>query len=462
MCPTVEVSRVPGPARSGDSRSSRSPCRAEGPGREALPGTGPDAKVFPKRAGSVTSPRPPVPCRPFDFLPGCSGGFFAESTMPNHDLNVNAPRPQRPRDDEVGCAGPGCCGGGAPSRRRFLQAVGAGTAALFGPRLPAVAGPFTPADFERLVPADKKLSPEWVRSLTERGSPARWRGAELEKIGMPVGGVGAGQLYLGGDGRLWHWDVFNQPHPTGDAHYANPPGPASPLDQGFALSPHVRRQAPRLPARPPRLLRRHLPRRIPDRPGRVPRQGPAGDRVAGGLLAVHPPERRRLQPARDGDAVHGEEHGDPTGRGERRRLAGERGLPPHGNAGTVVRTNRVVQKDGLTCLECAAEPAAAPATRAARAGRGLRRLRSGTLRRLDRRRHRLRRRAGREDRRCRPTRATSAATAAGSSTPTTPATAKTSPRATRTPASSPASRSPSSGTTSTSSSAAAGTRARPA
>ena len=52
---------------------------------------------------------------------------------------------------------------------------------------------------------------------------------------MPVGGIGAGQLYLGGDGRLWHWDIFNQRVGTGAEHYANPMKPASPLAQGFAL-----------------------------------------------------------------------------------------------------------------------------------------------------------------------------------------------------------------------------------
>ena len=81
-----------------------------------------------------------------------------------------------------------------------------------------MAGPFTREDFDHLVPADKKLSPDWVKSLFARGTPEVLRGSELKFVGMPVGGIGAGQLYLGGDGRLWHWDIFNQPgkRPTGD------------------------------------------------------------------------------------------------------------------------------------------------------------------------------------------------------------------------------------------------------
>jgi uncharacterized protein (DUF608 family) len=107
-------------------------------------------------------------------------------------------------------------------------------------RLPAVAGPFTGKDFEKLVPADKKLRPEWLRPLMERGMPAVYRGAELDKIGMPVGGIGAGQLYLGGDGKLWHWDIFNLPQPGhissgAGPDYAHPPTPTSPLEQGFVL-----------------------------------------------------------------------------------------------------------------------------------------------------------------------------------------------------------------------------------
>ncbi len=98
-----------------------------------------------------------------------------------------------------------------------------------------MAGPFTRADFEKLVPADKKLRPDWVKSLTARGEREIYRGADLEKIGMPIGGICTGQLYLGGDGRLWYWDIFNQHIRTGAEHYAKPLEAKSPVEQGFAL-----------------------------------------------------------------------------------------------------------------------------------------------------------------------------------------------------------------------------------
>ncbi len=101
---------------------------------------------------------------------------------------------------------------------------------------PAMAGPFEAADFARLVPPDKKLSPEWVKSLFAKGSRTVYRGDELKKIGMPVGGLCAGQVYLGGDGNLWHWDIFNAQIGTGDAHYAHPLVAESPVLQGFAVS----------------------------------------------------------------------------------------------------------------------------------------------------------------------------------------------------------------------------------
>ena len=44
-----------------------------------------------------------------------------------------------------------------------------------------------------LVPPDKKLDPVWVKSLTGWGNPQVCAGAELTHIGMPVGGLFAGQ-----------------------------------------------------------------------------------------------------------------------------------------------------------------------------------------------------------------------------------------------------------------------------
>jgi hypothetical protein len=64
-------------------------------------------------------------------------------------------------------------------------------------------------------------------------------GKELKYIGMPVGGITAGQVYLGGDGQLWYWDIFNiqriRPGGGGDKFYINPMVQDHKFDQGFAL-----------------------------------------------------------------------------------------------------------------------------------------------------------------------------------------------------------------------------------
>ncbi len=89
---------------------------------------------------------------------------------------------------------------------------------------------------KHLVPADKNLSPEYVQRLFQRGERAVYAGAELETIGMPVGGIACGQLYLRGDGTLGLWQIFNKQIFSGygrDNYRTYRPD--SPVDSGFAL-----------------------------------------------------------------------------------------------------------------------------------------------------------------------------------------------------------------------------------
>jgi uncharacterized protein (DUF608 family) len=104
----------------------------------------------------------------------------------------------------------------------------------------------------------KNIDPTWVKSLYERGTPTVYTKSrnELRYIGMPVGGICAGGVYLGGDGRLWLWDIFNDNRvgiepklvkwerplnsgayvrSTDGACYIEPSQNIRPLEQGFAL-----------------------------------------------------------------------------------------------------------------------------------------------------------------------------------------------------------------------------------
>lgn len=79
------------------------------------------------------------------------------------------------------------------------------------------------------------------KSLFARGKPDVYSSNQLKWIGMPIGGLCCGQLYLGGDGKLWHWDLWTQPDGwdmnglSSGTHYANPMVPKSPIECSFAL-----------------------------------------------------------------------------------------------------------------------------------------------------------------------------------------------------------------------------------
>ncbi len=107
-----------------------------------------------------------------------------------------------------------------------LGGAGVATLMIAGRRSAGTAGAAaTPADdgCVSLVPADKGLSAEWIASLYRRGEPTVSSGTALQYIGMPVGGGCCGELYLGGDGTLWKWDILNEPASgTSDTAYANP------------------------------------------------------------------------------------------------------------------------------------------------------------------------------------------------------------------------------------------------
>ena len=106
------------------------------------------------------------------------------------------------RDENRGpCSSSSCACGSSIERREFLAMLGAGAGAAMLPvGSRTMAGPFTKADASRqLVPADKKLAAEWVASLTQRGEAEVFSGEQLKYIGMPVGGIGCGQLYLAGE-----------------------------------------------------------------------------------------------------------------------------------------------------------------------------------------------------------------------------------------------------------------------
>ncbi len=122
-----------------------------------------------------------------------------------------------------------------PSRREFL-AAGAGAVGL------SLVGTCcnSNAREQKLgthhIPQDKNLSKAWVDSLFARGQTKVYRGDELTCIGMPIGGICTGQLYLRGDGTLAEWAIFNHDHFTGYGENCyRTYTPPAPVEQGFGI-----------------------------------------------------------------------------------------------------------------------------------------------------------------------------------------------------------------------------------
>ncbi|MDO6721355.1 GH116 family glycosyl hydrolase [Psychrosphaera sp. 1_MG-2023] len=125
------------------------------------------------------------------------------------------------------------------SRRQFVKGSGLTALMLMAGSRNVMAGPFNMKDYNEIIPADKKLSKQWIASLYERGKAMTATGDNLKYIGMPINGICTGQVYLGGDGTLWRWNItgkrnVKKENPKGE-RYLDPEVAESPLNQGFAI-----------------------------------------------------------------------------------------------------------------------------------------------------------------------------------------------------------------------------------
>lgn len=143
-------------------------------------------------------------------------------------------------------------------RRFLLKGAAAASVSLLTGRRPMGDRNDQLESVDHYVPADKNLDPKWVQALFAKGERKVYRDQELETIGMPCGGICAGQLYVRGDGTLAKWWIANNSYKTGsprpDEVIRTPLGdheagyrtyrPASYIDQGFAVRAKLEGQKP--------------------------------------------------------------------------------------------------------------------------------------------------------------------------------------------------------------------------
>jgi Predicted bile acid beta-glucosidase len=98
---------------------------------------------------------------------------------------------------------------------------------------------------DHLVSPEKGDITSFVGDINNRGDRKIYKGDELLAIGMPCGGIAAGQLYVRGDGTLANWWIANNAYNTGRWSFDTPHGPwkafyqtfepFSYIDQGFKI-----------------------------------------------------------------------------------------------------------------------------------------------------------------------------------------------------------------------------------
>lgn len=99
------------------------------------------------------------------------------------------------------------------NRREFIKKAGLLTAGLAPLQFPVWSKSIFALDYPvHNIAENKGIDAHWTRSLFKRGGKTAYYKSknELKYIGMPVGGLHAGTVYAGGDGRLWLWQIYNE------------------------------------------------------------------------------------------------------------------------------------------------------------------------------------------------------------------------------------------------------------
>lgn len=98
-------------------------------------------------------------------------------------------------------------------RRAFIKKTGILGLGIMAARFPVWGSSVFAAGYPKHnISAEKNIDPKWIATLYKRSTATAYKKSrnELRYIGMPVGGLHAGTVYVGGDGRLWLWQIYNE------------------------------------------------------------------------------------------------------------------------------------------------------------------------------------------------------------------------------------------------------------